>query len=479
MKRTTTSNLLSLLAGALLTATPLAGQDTMPPDEYQQLARDIFEEIIEINTTNSERGNNTEVAEVLARYLLEAGFPEDDVHVLVPDDAPTKGNLVARYRGRDASLEPILVLAHIDVVEALPEDWSSNLDPFAFTEREGYWYGRGVTDDKDEAAIYTANFIRMHDEGFVPERDIVMALTADEEGGPRNGVAFLLEEHRDLIDAAYALNEGGGGMEKDGRKISNNVQAAEKKFLNFTFRGTNPGGHSSLPVKKNAIYDLSAALLAVQEYDFPVMMHEVTEAFFLGSADIVGGPMGDAMRRIVENPDDAAAAEVLSTEPGYNSRLRTTCVATLLEGGHASNALPQLAEANVNCRIFPTHEPDDVHERLQTIAAPFDVEVEPAGSATPSPPSPLTAEVLEPIERITEQMWPGVRVLPVMSTGATDGLYLRNAGIPVYGVSGIFGDVDDVRAHGQDERILIRHFYEGQEFLYRLVKALSGGGVAQ
>ncbi len=248
MTRTTTFSLLSLLATALLTTTPIVGQDTMPPDEYQQLARDIFEEIIEINTTNTERGNNTEVAQVLARYLLEAGFPEEDVHVLVPDDSPTKGNLVARYRGRDASLEPILVLAHIDVVEALPEDWSSDLDPFAFTERDGYWYGRGVTDDKDEAAIYTANFIRMRDEGFVPERDIVMALTADEEGGPRNGVAFLLEEHGDLIDAAYALNEGGGGMEKDGRKISNNVQAAEKKFLNFTFRGANPGGHSSLTV---------------------------------------------------------------------------------------------------------------------------------------------------------------------------------------------------------------------------------------
>lgn len=476
MNRTTT---LALLGATLMIPRAAVAQDTMPPDEYQELSRQIFEEIIEINTTNTELGNNTEVAQALARYLLDAGFPEDDVHVLVPADAPTKGNLVARYRGRDASLEPILVLAHIDVVQALPEDWSSDLDPFSFTEREGYWYGRGVTDDKDEAAIYTANFIRMRNEGFVPERDIVMALTADEEGGPRNGVQFLLEEHRDLIDAAYALNEGGGGMEKDGRKISNNVQAAEKKFLNFTFRGTNPGGHSSLPVRKNAIYDLSAAVLAVQEHDFPVMLHEVTEAFFRGSADIVGGQMGDAMRRIVENPDDAQAAEILSQEAGYNSRLRTTCVATLLEGGHASNALPQLAEANVNCRIFPTHDPEDVHATLQALAAPFDVEVEPAGSATPSPPSPLTAEVLEPIERITEQMWPGVRVLPVMSTGATDGLYLRNAGIPVYGVSGIFGDVDDVRAHGQDERILIQHFYEGQEFLYRLVKALSGGGIAQ
>ncbi|MDH3270984.1 MAG: M20/M25/M40 family metallo-hydrolase [Gemmatimonadota bacterium] len=466
------------LSGALLFMPVSASGQTMPPDEYMDLARDIFSELIEINTTNSERGNNTAAAEALARHLLDAGFPAEDVHVLVPGDAPTKGNLVARYRGRDSTLDPILLLAHIDVVEALPEDWSNDLDPFSFTERDGYYYGRGVTDDKDEAAIYTANFIRMRREGFVPDRDIVVALTADEEGGPRNGVAFLLEEHRELIDAAYALNEGGGGMEKDGRKISNNVQAAEKKFLNFTFRATNPGGHSSLPVPKNAVYDLSGALLALQEYDFPVMMHEVTEAFFLGSADLVGGPMGQAMRRIVNDPADAEAAAMLSQEPGYNSRLRTTCVATLLDGGHASNALPQLAEANVNCRIFPTHDPEDVHARLQELAAPYDVAVEPAGNATPSPPSPLTAEVLEPIERITEQMWPGVKVLPVMSTGATDGLYLRNAGIPVYGVSGIFGDMDDTRAHGQDERILMEHFYEGQEFLYRLVKALSGGGVA-
>jgi len=464
---------------ASLATTSTASAQTMPPDEYMELSREIFSELIEINTTDSERGNNTLAAQALARHLLDAGFPEEDVHVLVPDDAPTKGNLVARYRGRDSSLKPILLLAHIDVVEALTEDWSDDLNPFAFTEREGYYYGRGVTDDKDEAAIYTANFIRMRREGFVPERDIVVALTADEEGGPRNGVAFLLEEHRDLIDAAYALNEGGGGMEKDGRKISNNVQAAEKKYQSFTFRATNPGGHSSLPVRKNAIYDLSNALLAVQDYAFPVMMHEVTEAFFSGSADIVGGEMGEAMRRIVENPGDAEADRILAQEAGYNSRLRTTCVATLLNGGHAPNALPQLAEATVNCRIFPTQDPMEVQAALQEIAAPFDVEVIAQGQARPSPPSPLVDEVLGPIERITEQMWPGVKVLPVMSTGATDGLYLRRAGIPVYGVSGIFGDMDDTRAHGQDERILIEHFYEGQEFLYRLVKALSGGGVAE
>ena len=467
------------MVGATLGVTTPVSAQTMPPDEYMELSRTIFSELIEINTTNSERGNNTLAAQALARHLLDAGFPEEDVHVLVPDDAPTKGNLVARYRGRDSSLKPILLLAHIDVVEALPEDWSDDLNPFAFTEREGYYYGRGVTDDKDEAAIYTANFIRMRREGFMPERDIVVALTADEEGGPRNGVAFLLEEHPELIDAAYALNEGGGGMEKDGRRISNNVQAAEKKFQSFTFQATNPGGHSSLPVRKNAIYDLSAALLAVQNYDFPIMLHEVTEAFFEGSAEIVGGEMGQAMRRIVENPSDAEAERVLAQETSYNSRLRTTCVATLLSGGHAGNALPQLAEATVNCRIFPTQDPSEVLASLQEVAAPYDVEVISQGEARPSPPSPLVDEVLGPIERITEQMWPGVTVLPVMSTGATDGLYLRRAGIPVYGVSGIFGDMDDTRAHGQNERILIEHFYEGQEFLYRLVKALSSGGIAQ
>ena len=463
--------------GVLLTTSTatLTAQFSSPVEDMQR-ARSILAELVEINTTNSERGDNTEAARALERRLLEAGFPEGDVHVVVPDDAPTKGNLVARYRGRNADLKPILLLAHIDVVEALPGDWSVDLNPFELLERGGYFYGRGVTDDKDEAAIYAANLIRMRREGFVPERDIIVALTADEEGGPRNGVRFLLEEHRDLIDAAFALNEGGGGMARDGRKVSNNVQAGEKKFLSFYFTATNPGGHSSLPVKKNAIHDLAQALLAVQDYEFPVMLNEVTEAFFGGSADLVDGEMGEAMRRIVADPNDSRAAATLSEDPGYNSRLRTTCVATLLEGGHAQNALPQTAQANVNCRLLPDHAPDDVHARLEALAVPFDVEVTRRGSATPSPPSPLTPEVLEPIARITEEMWPGVPVLPVMSTGATDGLYLRREGIPVYGVSGIFGDMDDVRAHGQDERILIEHFYEGQEFLYRLVKALAGGG---
>ena len=325
-----------MTAMLMATTAALTAQHTSPAEDMQR-ARAILAELVEINTTNSERGDTTAAARALERRLLAAGFPATDVHVLVPDDAATKGNLVARYRGRNPSLKPILLLAHIDVVEALPGDWSVDLNPFELVERGGYYYGRGVTDDKDEAAIYTANFIRMRREGFVPDRDIIVALTADEEGSPRNGVRFLLEEHRELVDAAFALNEGGGGMTRDGQKISNNVQAAEKKFLSYYFTATNPGGHSSLPVKKNAIYDLSQALLGVQDYDFPVMLNEVTEGFFAGSADLVGGEMGEAMRRIVADPDDVDAAATLSADAGYNSRLRTTCVATLLEGGHAQN----------------------------------------------------------------------------------------------------------------------------------------------
>lgn len=465
-----------LLAAASASAqNPTAG-GTMPPAEDMALARALLEKLIEIDTTDTERGDNTRAAQAMADALLEAGFPAEDVRVLVPSDFPTKGNLVARLRGSDPDAEPILLLAHIDVVDALPEDWSPDIPPFEFQERDGYFYGRGTADDKDECAIHTANLIRWRREGFVPERDIVIALTADEETGTRNGVEFLLAEHRELIDAAFALNEGGGGAERNGRNVSNNVQAAEKVYLSFWFAAKNPGGHSSLPVRENAIYELSAALLAVREFDFPVMLNEVTEEFFERSADLVGGETGEAMRRIVDDPEDGEALAVLSRQASYNARLRTTCVATLVEGGHAENALPQLARANVNCRLMPNHDPDEVEETLRRLGVPFGVDVERRREATPSPPSPLTGEVLGAIERVTQEMWPGVPVLPVMSAGATDAVYLRNAGIPVYGVSGIFGDVDDVRVHGRDERIRIDHFHEGQEFLYRLVKALAGGG---
>lgn len=442
-----------------------ASRDLLP---HQQLARDLLKELIEINTTHSS-GDNTAAAQAMADRLLAAGFPADDIHVLAPVER--KGNLVVRYRGRDTGRKPLLLLAHIDVVEADAKDWT--LPPFTFVEQDGYYYGRGTTDDKDEAAIYVANLIRMKETGFQPDRDIIVALTADEEGGPNNGVKWLLENHRELIDAEYALNEGGGGILKDGRHIANNVQASEKVYQSFTLEVTNPGGHSSLPVRDNAIYHLADALIRIRNHDFPVSLNEVTREFFERSADIAEGELADAMRGVLQSPPDPAAVAWFSVKPFYNSRLRTTCVATRLDAGHAENALPQRARATVNCRVLPGESIDAVHNTLVTVIGNSKVSVTPVASATLSPPSPLTPEVLGAIETVTEQMWPGVPVIPTMSTGATDGLYLRNAGIPVYGVSGLFGEIDDVRAHGQNERILVDSFFDGQEFLYRLATRLS------
>jgi acetylornithine deacetylase/succinyl-diaminopimelate desuccinylase-like protein len=448
---------------------PAAGNDAdglLPP--HQQLARDLLKELVEINTTHS-RGDTTAAAEAMAVRLRAAGFADEDVRVLGP--RPGKGNLVVRYRGRNVDRRPVLLLAHIDVVEADPADWT--LDPFTFVEQEGYYYGRGTTDDKDEAAIHIANLIRLKQEGFQPDRDIVVALTADEEGGTDNGVEWLLENHRDLIDAEYALNEGGGGAMQDGRQISNAVQASEKVFQSFVLEVTNPGGHSSLPVRENAIYRLADALVRIRDYDFPVALNDVTRVYFERSATIEQGELAAAMRGVLGAPPEPAAIAYLSGVPFYNSRLRTTCVATMLQGGHAENALPQRARATVNCRVLPGEPIDGVQDALEHTIGDEQVVLTPVAEPKPSPPSPLAAEVLGPIERITEELWPGVPVLPTMSTGATDGLFLRNAGIPVYGVSGLFGDIDDNRAHGQNERILIKSYFEGQEFLYRLTKALS------
>jgi len=435
---------------------------------HQQLARDILKELIEIDTTHS-KGDNTAAAQAMADRLLAAGFPAEDVQVLAPADR--KGNLVARYRGRDSGRRPLLLLAHIDVVEADPADWT--LDPFTFIEQDGYFYGRGTTDDKDEAAIHIANFIRMKEEGFQPDRDIIVALTADEEGGTHNGVQWLLENHPDLIDAEYALNEGGGGSLKDGIHVANNVQASEKVYQTFLLETTNPGGHSSLPLKDNAIYHLADALVRIRNHDFPVSLNEVTQLFFERSAELEEGDLADAMQGILQSPPDPSAIAYLADTPYYNSRMRTTCVATRLDAGHADNALPQRAKATVNCRVLPGEPIDSVHNTLETVIGDDQISITRAAIANPSPPSPLTEEMLGAIESITNDMWPGVPVIPTMSTGATDGLYLRKAGIPVYGVSGLFGEIDDVRAHGQNERILIESYFDGQEFLYRLTKTLS------
>ena len=430
-----------------------------------QLARDIFKELIEINTTDSV-GDCTNAAEAMAARLRAAGFPAEEVQVLGPN--PRKGNVVARLRGTGAK-KPLLLLAHLDVVEARREDWST--DPFKFIEQDGYYYGRGTSDDKAMAAIWIATMIRLRQEGFKPNRDLIVALTADEEGGSFNGVQWLLKEHPNLIDAEFAINEGGGGQIKNGKRLLNSVQASEKVYQSYRLEVTNSGGHSSRPTKDNAIYRLAEGLTRLAKYDFPVELSEVTTSYFRKMADLSAGQMAADMRALTRKPPDPNVVARLSAGSYENALIRTTCVATMLEGGHAENALPQMARAIVNCRILPGDSEREVYATLVRILSDSNISVTQVDTPKPSDPSPLRPEVMGPVEKITSDMWPGVPVVPVMSTGATDGLYLRNAGIPTYGVSGLFSDVDDNRAHGKDERVGVSAFFESLEFLYRLVKA--------
>jgi len=460
-----------LLAALLVAPARHSAQTKLSAD--QQLLRDIFQQLIEINTTDS-IGDCTAAANAMAVRLKAAGFADEDVKVLGPN--PRKGNLVARLRGTGAR-KPILLLAHLDVVEAKREDWS--FDPFKFLEKDGYYYGRGTSDDKAMAAIFIANLIRFKQEGFKPDRDLIVALTADEEGGDHNGVDWLLKNHRGLIEAEFGINEGGGGAIRNGKKLFNSVQASEKVYQSFRLEVKNKGGHSSRPVKDNAIYQLAAGLQRLAAFDFPVNLNEVTRAYFERVSKIEGGETGAAMKGVIQNPPDAKSVAYLSSIPAYNATMRTTCVATMLEAGHAENALPQTARATVNCRILPTETAEQTRQTLIKVISDSRIAVTPIREPKPSPPSPLSAEVMKPIEAITEQMWPGVTVIPTMSTGATDSLYLRNAGIPIYGTSGIFGDIDDSRAHGKDERIGVKEFYDGQEFLYRLIKAFASAGANQ
>lgn len=469
MNRASLSRIAPVASIAVVLA--LAGGTTssaqQPPDADIALAREIFQELIEINTSDSV-GDNTAAAEAMADRLLAAGFPEENIKVLVK--APRKGNLVARYPGSGAG-PPILLLAHLDVVEAHPEDWS--FDPFEFREIDGFFYGRGTTDDKAMAAIWIANFIRMRREGFTPDRDLIVALTADEEGGDHNGVDWLLENHRELIEAAFCLNEGGGGAMREGQYLGNSVQLSEKVYMTVQLEVTNPGGHSSVPSKDNAIYRLAAGLTRLAGYDFPVRLDDVTRGFFARMGEIEEGEIGAAMRAIAVDSSDTQAIEVLSAVPFFNATLRTTCVATGLEGGHAENALPQMARAIVNCRVLPGHSPEEVKATLLEVLADEEITMSMIWDPVASPASPLDPEIMGAIERVTESMWPGVPVIPTMVTGATDGLYLRNEGIPTYGVSGLFAEMSDNRAHGRDERIGVKQFFEGQEFLYRLVRELA------
>ena len=408
----------------------------------------------------------------MAARLLAAGFPRADVAVVGGNDR--RKNLVARLRGRPGGGRPVLFFAHLDVVEARREDWS--MDPFVLTERDGWFYGRGTLDVKGGAATLVTAFCSLRQRGVVPERDLILALTADEEGGPNNGIQWLLANRRDLIDAAYAINLDSGGPEIRGGRVSAlTVQAAEKVFASYTLTVRNAGGHSSLPVPENAIYQLAAGLQRLASLVMPTRTSEITRAYFAAQAVLASGADAADMRAVSMLPtDDAAARRLSAASPFYNAMLRTTCVPTLLDGGHAENALPQTARALVNCRMLPDEKPADVLEALVRAVADPQIEVAPKGTPTPSPPSPLAPDVLSAIEGAAQATWGSLSIVPLMETGATDGLHLRNAGMPVYGVTGIAYDPDDVRAHGKDERILVRSFDEGVAFIERLIGVIGG-----
>ena len=442
-------------------------------DPQQQLTLDIFKDLIEINTVTA-TGDTARAAEAMAARLRAAGFAGSDVQVLSP--APRKGNLVARLRGSGAR-RPILLLAHLDVVPANPADWS--VEPFKLTERDGYFYGRGTSDDKYMAASFVASLIRYRQEGYRPDRDIIVALETDEEILDRNalGIQWLLKHHRDLIDAEFALNEGGGVGLKSGKPIRNSVQTSEKVSLTYQLEVTDRGGHSAVPRADNPIYRLAEGLSRLSKFRFPIRLNETTRAYFERTAELENDQIAADIRSVISSHPDAASLSVmrLAANPVYNAQLRTTCVATMLEGGHAYNALPQAARATVNCRIMPGEPPDEVKTTLLAVLADDRIVVRQIGEPVLSRPSPLHDEIMGAIAKLSAEFWPGAPVVPVMSAGATDGSYLRNAGIPTYGHSGLAGDIDDVRAHGRDERVLVSSFFAGHEYLYRLVKLLAGG----
>lgn len=438
---------------------------------YQQFARDIFRELIEIKSTESGVGS-TPAAEAVARRLLAAGYPAADVHLLGP--SPRKQNVVVRLHGRSKA-KPILLFGHLDVVEARKEDWPPDLDPFRFIERDGYFYGRGTQDDKDSVAILVANFIRWKQEGWVPERDLVLALTADEETGNANGVEWLVRNHREMIDPGYALNVDAGDFQsKQGKPQFASISIAEKKYTELELRSTDRGGHGSLPRDDNPIYELAFALDRIRQLRFPASLSELTRSQFASMAKLESGQLAADMKAVAEDPTNAAAVARLSQDPHYNALLRTTCVPTLVEGGHAANALPQSARAVLNCRLLPGGSKQDVLRAVVAAIPSSQIQAAWQFEMPDAPPSMLRPEVVTALRSVTQQLWPGVPVIPVLDTGASDAVFLRAAGIPTYGISGVFLDEDDVRSHGRDERIRVRDFYAGLEFYDRFVKALAG-----
>lgn len=459
------------LMSVFLTLSEAAAVEGLNPN--QQRAFDIYKELIEINTVTA-TGDTLKAAEAMAARLRAGGFPDADVHVLSP--APRKGNLVARLRGTGAR-KPILLLAHIDVVPASREDWST--DPFKLVEQDGYFYARGSGDDKYMAATFVANLIRYRQEGYKPDRDIIVALETDEEILDKDalGIQWLLKNHRDLIDAEFALNEGGGVSLKDGKPVRNTVQTSEKVSATYALTVKNKGGHSAAPVRDNAIYRLAAGLTRLSAFSFPIKLTETTRAYFERTAQMEGGQFADDARAMLSGQSDPTALPImrLAANPSFNAQLRTTCVATMLEGGTAFNALPQLASATVNCRVIPGEPIEEVKAALEKVLDDEQIVVTPLDSPTLSPPSALSDEIIGPITKLSAEFWPGAVVLPTMIAGATDGSYLRNAGIPTYGHSGLAFDEGGSRIHGRDERVPVKSFFEGGEYLYRLVKAFAGG----
>ncbi len=431
--------------------------------------RTLYKEMVETDTSYP-NGSCTLAAERVKARMLAAGFPAENLHLIVPDGHPKDGNLVAVLPGTDPKAKAVLLLAHIDVVAAKPEDWTRS--PFTLVEENGYFYARGTMDDKAQAAIWADTMIRYQQAGYKPRHTIKMALTCGEDSAAVSGPEMLLRDHRALIDAGIVLNEGAGGqLDAQGKRVVHTVLAAEKTSASFILEVTNPGGHSSRPVPDNAIYHLVRGVDRISQYEFPVQINDANRAYFTGMASIVGGDVGKAMLAIVANPKDAAADAVLSKDPSYHAMLRTTCVATMLDAGHAENALPQRARATINCRIFPGVPPEEVRQTLIRLVDDPAIKVSPPGLHFPAAPAPpLTAAVLKPIEQVSAEMWPGVPVVPILQPGGTDATWFNAAGIPAFGVSGLFIDPDLGGIHGLNERVRVTSLMEGREFLYRLVK---------
>jgi acetylornithine deacetylase/succinyl-diaminopimelate desuccinylase-like protein len=460
---------LMLAATTLLAAAPDRSGDGEPA------FRSLYKELVETNTSLSV-GSCTLAAERMAAHLKAVGYGGDELRLFSTPEHPKDGGLVARLAGSDAGSKGILLLAHLDVVEAKRADWTR--DPFQFIEEGGYFYGRGVSDDKAMAAIFTDLMVRLKQEGYKPKKRITLALTCGEESsGAFNGAEWLSANHKDWIDADFAINEGGGGdLDEKGNRINMGFEAAEKVYQDFQFESTNPGGHSSQPVPKNAMYEMAAALTKLSQHEFPVMFNDANTAYFTRLSSIVGGEKGAAMKALLANPKDAKANALLSQDKQWHSTLRTTCVATMIDGGHAPNALPQRVDANVNCRIFPGVAIDQVRDTLAKVVAGTGVTVTVKGQRSNAvPAAKMDPKVLALIDKVSGELYPGTPVLPMMTTGATDGVFTTGAGIPTYGVEGTFADPDNGNIHGLNERVRVSEVMNGRRFQYKLVKAYTEG----